>query len=242
MMRRIRALVINDTKQIFKDPMLMASLLGPLAIIAFARFIFLPLSDWIEQRYGFRLSDYTHFTVTFLLLIVPMLPGTMAGLLMLDERDENIIAYYAVTPLAREGYFRYRLMLPSFLSVLLTALFLLLSGLAMFQIENGFMLILLALEAPCIALFLVAFAANKVEGLALSKVTGLLFAGPIIAFFVPESWQYLGMLVPTYWPAKCYLAGISNEPFTALGAFVIGLIYHVLLLKMLVRSFMKRVD
>lgn len=242
MMRRIRALVVNDTKQIFKDPMLMASLLGPLAIIAFARFIFLSLSDWIEQRYGFRLSDYTHFTVTFLLLIVPMLPGTMAGLLMLDERDENIIAYYAVTPLAREGYFRYRLMLPSFLSVLLTALFLLLSGLAMFQIESGFTLILLALEAPCIALFLAAFAANKVEGLALSKVTGLLFAGPVIAFFVPESWQYFGMLVPTYWPAKCYLAGISNEPFMALGAFVIGLFYHVLLLKILVRSFMKRID
>lgn len=236
---KARTLLFNDMRQISKDPMLMASFLGPLALIVCTRFILPLLSEWITQGYGFRLSDYNEFIATFLLLIVPLLPGTMAGLLILDERDENIISYYAITPLTREGYFRYRLMLPSFLAVLLTALFLLFSGITILQFENAFTLILLVLEAPCIALF---FAANKVEGLALSKVTGLLFVGPIIVSFVPESWQYMGMVVPTFWPAKCYIAGISNEPFTAIGAFMIGIIYHVLLLKLLIRIFMKRID
>ncbi|KRE96496.1 hypothetical protein ASG89_31285 [Paenibacillus sp. Soil766] len=239
---KAHTLLINDMRQISKDPMLMASLLGPLALIVCARFILPLLSEWIAKAYGFRLTDYNDFIATFLLLIVPLLPGTMAGLLILDERDENIISYYAITPLTREGYFRYRLMLPSLLAVLLTTLFLLFSGITNMQMENPFTLILLALEAPCIAMFLAAFADNKVEGLALSKVTGLLFVGPIIVSFVPEPWQYVGVIVPTFWPAKCYMTGISNEPFMAIGAFVIGLIYHILLLKIMVRSFTKGID
>lgn len=235
-------LLINDLRHILKDPMLMASLLGPMAIIAFARFVFPLLSEWTEQRYAFVLSAYTDFAVIILLIIVPLLPGTMAGLLMLDERDENIITYYAVTPLARNGYLCYRLFLPTFLSVLLTTLFFLLSGIAKIQTESGYALMLLALEAPCIALLLASFAANKVEGLALSKVNGLLIAGPIIVSFVPEPWQYLGMWVPTFWPAKCYMAGISNEPLTAVGSFGVGLVFHVILLMGLVRSFLKRID
>jgi fluoroquinolone transport system permease protein len=222
--------------------MLMVSLLGPMAIIAFARFAFPLLSEWIEQQYTFDLSVYTDFTVIFLLVIVTLLPGTMAGLLMLDERDENIIAYYAVTPLARNGYLYYRMFLPSLLSLLLTTLFFSLSGIAKIQMESGYTLVLLALEAPCIALLLTAFAANKVEGLALSKANGLLIAGPIVVSFVPESWQFLGMWVPTFWPAKCYIAGISNEPLIALGSFGVGFVFHVILLMVLIRSFSKRID
>lgn len=239
---RFQALMKNDTRQILRDPILMASLLGPLAVIAFARFIFPHLSFWLERQYAFSLMDYSDFAVTFLLLTIPLLPGTMAGLLMLDERDENMIAYYSVTPLTREGYFVYRLFLPSLLSLLLTSLFFLLSGIAATQMESLYTLLLLTLEAPCLALFLAAFASNKVEGLALSKISGLLFAGPIIAAFIPDPWQYLGMWIPTFWPAKSYLLGISNEPLASLGAFGIGLVLHLILLKGMFRSFLKRID
>jgi fluoroquinolone transport system permease protein len=241
-MAKYRVLLVNDIRHILKDPMLMASLLGPLAIIALARFVFPLLSEWMEQGYAFSLSAYTDFTVIFLLSLIPLLPGTMAGLLMLDERDENIIAYYAVTPLARNGYLNYRLFLPSLLSLLLITLFFALSGMSKIQVESGYTLILLALEAPCIALFLAAFSSNKVEGLALSKVNGLLLAGPIVVMFVPEPWHFLGMWVPTYWPAKCYMAGISNEPLTSLGLFGVGLVFHVVLLMGLIRIFLKRID
>ncbi|MGF7048931.1 fluoroquinolone transport system permease protein [Paenibacillus sp. DS2015] len=241
-MAKYRMLLINDLRHILKDPMLMASLLGPMAIIAFARVLFPMISEWVEQRYTFTLSTYTDFAVIFLLTIVPLLPGTMAGLLMLDERDENIIAYYAITPLARKGYLCYRLFLPSVLSILFIVLFFLLSGIAKVQVESGYALILLALEAPCIALLLASFAANKVEGLALSKVNGLLIAGPIIVAFVPEPWQVLGMWVPTFWPAKCYMAAILNEPFSALSSFSMGLVLHIFLLTWMIRSFVKRID
>ncbi|TMV46818.1 hypothetical protein FE783_24570 [Paenibacillus mesophilus] len=239
---KYRALLVNDGKQMMKDPMLMASLLGPLAVIAFARFGFPPLAAWVEGRYAFDLTDYTGFAVSFLLTTVPLLPGTMAGLLMLDERDENMVAYYGVTPLTRKGYYSYRLFLPSLMALLLTGLFLLLSGMAELRTESGYALLLFALEAPWIALLLAAVAANKVEGLALSKLCGLLFAGPVVVSFVPEPWQYLGIVIPTYWPAKSYMLGISNETVLSSIVFIAGFLYHTALLKLAVRAFLRRMD
>lgn len=242
MMMKFQALLKNDMRQICKDPMLIASLFGPIAVIAFSRFIFPLLSRWIEQQFTFSLLDYSDFATTFLLLTIPLLPGVMAGLLMLDERDENMIAYYAITPLAREGYFVYRLFLPSVLSLLLTCLFFLLSGIAEIRVESLYSLLLLTIEAPCLALFLAAFATNKVEGLALSKISGLLFAGPIVAAFVPVPWQYLGMWIPTFWPAKSYFLGLSQEPLASLAAFGVGLVFHLVLLKFMFQTFIKRID
>ena len=239
---KYRALLANDGKQMMKDPMLMTSLVGPLAVIAFARFVFPPLAAWVEERYAFDLTDYTGFAVSFLLTTVPLLPGTMAGLLMLDELDETMVAYYGVTPLTRKGYYSYRLFLPSLLAVLLTGLFFLLSGMAEIRMESGYALLLFALEAPWIALFLAAIAANKVEGLALSKLCGLLFAGPVVVSFVPEPWQYLGIVIPTYWPAKSYMLGVSNEPVLSAITFIAGFLYHIALLKLAVRAFLKRMD
>lgn len=239
---KYRALLVNDGKQMMKDPMLMTSLIGPLAVIAFARFIFPPLAALVEERYAFDLTDYTGFAVSFLLTTVPLLPGTMAGLLMLDERDENMVVYYGVTPLTRKGYYSYRIFLPSLLALLLTGLFFLLSGMAEIRAESGYALLLFALEAPWIALLLAAVAANKVEGLALSKLCGLLFAGPVVVSFVPQPWQYLGIVIPTYWPAKSYMLGISNEPVLSAIAFIAGLLYHIALLKLAVRAFLRRID
>lgn len=241
-MRKFQFLLINDIKQIRKDPMLMASLLGPIAIIIIARFVFPLLAVWLEQRFSLSLYAYSDFAVALLLITIPLLIGSMAGLLMLDERDENMISYYAATPLTRNGYTLYRLILPCLLSSLLTAAFLLLSGLATVQVENLYVLLLLALEAPCIALFLVAFASNKVEGLALSKISGLLFAGPVAAAYAPEPWQYLALWIPTYWPARIYLSGTEHESLIALAAFGFGLLLHLFLLQRLNRIFVKRMD
>jgi fluoroquinolone transport system permease protein len=237
-----RALLRSDIRHLAKDPMLMACLFGPLAIIAFARYAFWPLAEWVKEQYAFDLTAYTGFVAFVLLTTIPLLTGVMTGLLMLDERDENLIAYFGVTPLTRRGYYRYRLLFPSLLALLSSGLYLLASGMTEIRVESMYTLLLLALEAPCIALFLVAAADNKVEGLALSKLCGLLFVGPVVAAFVPEPWQMAGMIVPTYWPAKSYMLGESREPVWSALSFAAGLVYHVLLLKRADRAFAKRMD
>lgn len=238
----VRYLLRSDIRHIAQDPLLLGSLLGPLAVILFARYAFPPLAAWVRDRYAVDISAYTDFAAFFLLTAIPLLSGIMTGLLMLDERDENLIAYFGVTPLTRRGYYRYRLFWPSLFTLLTTGLFLLCSGMLEIRVESAYTLLLYALQTPWIALLLAAVAANKVEGLALSKLSGLLFAGPVVVFFVPEPWQWAGVVIPTYWPAKSYIVGESHETIYSALTFAIGIALHVVLLRWAVRGFAKRLD
>lgn len=220
----------------------MVGLFGPLFSIFLARFGYPPLADWLYMRYSFDLYEHKDFIAALLIVTIPMLIGMMTGFLMLDERDENVISYYAVTPLMRRGYLSYRLALPSSLSIILTVVYLFFSGLTSFNLESLQVLVLLALETPWFALLLAAFSANKVEGLALSKISALFIAGPIVVFFVPDTWQWLGVWIPTYWPASVFSMGTMNESLSAFSYFSIGFVYHLVLLLIMIRLFNKRVD
>jgi len=52
-------------------------------------------------------------------------------------------------------------------------------------------LLIAALEAPIMTLFLGAFANNKVEGITLSKAMGIMFVAPVVVYFLESNWQYL---------------------------------------------------
>lgn len=239
---KYRALLSNDLRQLINDPMLMASILGPLSLLFISRYGLPPIASWTERVIHFPLSEYSSFIAIFLLNTIPILIGSLAGLLMLDERDENMISYFGVTPLSRAGYLRYRLLLPSLLSAIMVGLYVLLSGIVEVGVGAGFSIILLMLEAPLIALFLAAYASNKVEGLALSKAASLLFIGPALAYWVPEPWKHVGVMIPAYWPAQSYLSGLSGFSEASLGWFAGGVVVHLLLLAALLRQFLKRVE
>ncbi|MEK5438499.1 hypothetical protein BSK65_02195 [Paenibacillus odorifer] len=241
-MKKYRMLFISDIRHTGLDPVLMVGIFAPLALLVVSRFGFPMIADWLTNGYAFDLYKYRSFAAIFLVMTFPMLTGMMTGLLMLDERDENVISYYAVTPLMRRGYMVYRLVLPSLLCTFLSSLFFIVSGLSSFQLEHIYILILLAFEAPCFALFLASFAANKVEGLALSKIGGLFIAGPIVAYFVPSPWQFIGAWIPTYWPAKLFFVIEASSGFIVFAYFMVGLLFHLSLLSIMIRIFIKRAD
>jgi len=58
--------------------------------------------------------------------------------------------------------------------------------------------------APAWALFLAAFAANKVQGFALMKAAGIVNWPPVIAWFVSADLRRLFGICPTYWPVEVY--------------------------------------
>lgn len=241
-MNKYRALLTNDIRHAGLDPVLMVGIFAPLALLVVSRFGFPIIGDWLMNGYAFDLNEYSSFAAIFLVATFPILTGMMTGLLMLDERDENVISYYAVTPLMRRGYMAYRLVLPSVLCTLLSSLYFVFSGLSNFQLEHIYILLLLAFEAPCFALFLAAFAGNKVEGLALSKIGGLFIAGPIIAYFVPSPWQLMGAWIPTYWPARVFFDIQADRTLNALEDLLVGLIIHLGLLRVMFNIFIERAD
>ncbi|WP_054939812.1 hypothetical protein [Paenibacillus ihuae] len=241
-MNKYHYLLAHDLRHAVRDPVLMVALFAPLALLIVSRFGFPAAAEWLDSSYSFDLTAYSSFTGITLATTIPMLIGTMTGLLMLDERDEGLISYYTVTPFMRRGYMLYRLSLPMMLAVSLSGIYLVFSGRFEYHWGNLAVLLLLALEAPCFTLFLAAFAANKVEGLALSKISGLFIAGTIVVYFVPGVWQLLGTWLPSYWIAKVYFDIEAASLIKASIYFGIGVTYHLALLFMLVKVFEKRAD
>ncbi|AIQ68827.1 hypothetical protein [Paenibacillus graminis] len=242
-MSRIIFPVWGDLKQIYRDPMLIICLAGPLALVLALRFGVPAVSGLLLQNLGFELSPYYELIMSFALLLVPLILGCMAGFMILDERDENMIQYFAVTPLTKRGYLGYRLGFVVILTVIYSLLLLTFSGLIPLRLGNILLLLpMLSLEAPMFALFLTAFASNKIEGLALSKGASILVLTPLIVFFVQSPWQYLGGIIPCFWPVRTFLSGSSLSLAWCALLAAAGTAMHVVCLRYLVQWFLLRAD
>jgi fluoroquinolone transport system permease protein len=235
-MRSVFHLIKGDMKQIYRDPMLLISLVGPFLLILLVRFI-LPFATA-----QFALGAYHELLASFFILLIPLLLGIMAGFIMLDERDDKMIDYFAVTPLSKQGYLLYRLLLPGVLTVLYGYIYLeWASPVSLPILDKLLVTVMLAMEAPIICLFLVAIAANKIEGLALSKGVGLVVFVPFIIYFVSEPWNWAGGILPTFWPAKLFLiegVHLMTSPF--IGGLGAGI--HIFYIFQLSKRFLRKTD
>ncbi|MDQ7793888.1 MAG: ABC transporter permease [bacterium] len=241
MMRRVLALVRADLRNALRDPLLLVSLALPF-ILALAFRLGLPAAGELAARWlGADLRPHHPFLAAMLLLSSPLTLGTLAGFVMLDERDENVLGYFAVTPLAKSGSLLHRTLAPIALSFLFSLIVVPLAGLP--QPRPSVLIpvaLLAAVEATQMALFMGAFADNEVEGLALSKLAGGVMIGPLAGYLAPPPWHWAGGLLPPFWVTQAYLAGYhSNGRFWLyLGG---GALVHALILGWLWRRFDRRV-
>jgi fluoroquinolone transport system permease protein len=242
-MNRILHLIRLDLRQVTRDSMLAMALFAPFLLILVVRYGVPFISELLYRELSFDLSIYNDLILSFVLILIPLMLGMLTGFMMLDERDENLIQYYAITPLTKMGYFIYRLALPVVLSILYNVLLL-----AFGQLDSPSLsvtlpvLLMLAIEAPIITFVLAGFANNKVEGLALSKGLGLVIFIPAVAYFIPFPWQLLAGFVPTYWAAQTLLVGMKGEIWISILYAVVGLVVHGLVLWVLARRYSRRAD
>lgn len=231
-MNRVLALSLRDLRDIGRDPMLLVAMVGPLMLAVVIRFGLPFLSELLEVRFGWGLMEHEGFFACMLLSVVPLMLGMLIGLVLLDERDEDLLSYFAVTPLMKKGYLIYRLGSPVVLSFVLSLVALGAAGLTGYSAMQTLpAVVMLALEAPMVALLMAVVAGNKVEGLAVAKACGVLLLAPIANYFLQDQWQWVGMLLPTYWAAEAFLE-ISG------GVVVIGFVYHGVALWWLMKRFM----
>ncbi len=236
-MRRFLVLSFGDMNNIRRDSMLLIAVFTPF-ILAFSMRLGLPFArEVLLRELSFDLSLYYKLIMSILILITPMMMGMLSGFLILDERDENILTFYSVTPLSKSGYLFYRVAMPTVVSFLLSFFVFYFIGVVDCRIDLLIpVLLLCALESPMMALFLGAFASNKVEGLALTKAFGILFIAPIVGYFIKSNWQYAAGIAPTYWVSKSLLA--ATEAGNGYWLFiVVGAAVHLLIIGLLVRRF-----
>jgi fluoroquinolone transport system permease protein len=231
----VKALGPIDAKSVRRDPLLRWLVFYPLLMAAILRWGVPLLRNHLMIRYQFDLEPYYSLLMSVVLLMTPMLAGTVVGFLLLDQRDDQTLIALQVTSLTLGGYFVYRVAVPTLLSFVVTVLVLPVTGLLRL---GPFVLMVTALSAcllaPLYALFLGAFAANKVQGFALAKAAGVLFVPLLVAYFVEPPLQLLFGIDPLYWPAK-FLWAINSRDGAGWIYLLVGVLFQWTLLRFLMR-------
>jgi len=195
-----------------------------------------PLGRWLEQRFGVIIADYHPLIGSFLSVVAPSVYGAVIGFLLLEQRDDGTLVALQVTPLTARGYAIWRLAGPMLVSVAMGLVVLRLAGLPGPGLGGQVVAAAAAAPlAPAWALFLAAFAANKVQGFALMKAAGIVNWPPVIAWFVSADLRRLFGICPTYWPVEVYWElAAGRSPLVPLAA---GTLYLAALVFLLLRRF-----
>ncbi|MCA9919597.1 MAG: hypothetical protein KC445_16675 [Anaerolineales bacterium] len=234
-----KALGPIDVRNVGRDEMLRWMAFMPIFLALLVRFGWPPLVNLLHTRYQFDISPYVVMLMSYLVIGAPAVFGVVIGFLLLDERDEGSLIALQVTPLSLNNYIIYRLGMPILLTVLLLVISLPLAGITNFTFGELLVLGLVAAPlAPLLAVFMAAFASNKVQGFALMKGAGIFFIVPFAAYFIEGNWQWAFGLLPTFWPPKLYWmisAGEAGVWWVALFGFA----YQLLWIFVLSRRFNK---
>ena len=230
-----------DLLQLKGDPMLVLSLMVPFILWVIMQFIFPLVAGFALSQWNFDIGSYYQMAGVFFMMLIPMMFGMVYGFILLDERDGGIITAVSVTPMGKTGYLKLRMGIPLFLSIGFLILFQFLLGLTVnltiFQII--IVSFIIASQALLLLLILGAFAHNKVEGMAISKGFGLLLLGPLLDYILPCSYKWLGAYSPLFWVSRSIISeGIAS--FTLY--ILISFIFHSILLFILFRRFIRRID
>ncbi|MFH1879871.1 MAG: ABC transporter permease [Bacillota bacterium] len=194
-------------RQIRGDKMLYMLCFLPLLIAAVFRFGIPFLEARLCAAFGAAtiLADYYLLFDLFLAVFTPYFLVFISAMVMLSEIDENIAAYLAVTPIRRRGYLVSRLLYPALLSVAVSAALLFFCSLTPWTVWNILLACLLsAVLCIPVAMLIVSFSHNRVEGMALAKLAGLLLFGLPVPFFLQNGYQYLFAWLPSFWLAKIF--------------------------------------
>jgi fluoroquinolone transport system permease protein len=236
LVRLYRALGPIDLKNVRRDSMLVWLPLMPPFVALLARWGIPALTDWLQAQVGFDFTPYQPLIMSFFMPLPAGFVGVITGFLLLDERDDQTLTALMVTPMPLTGYLTYRLSMPLVASTLLALVTYPLVGLLPLPWLTLLLIALLSgFAAPLLALVLASLAANKVTGLALQKMLGTLLFLPVVAYFLPEPWQWLAGIFPTYWPMKLFWLAAAGQPY--LLPLMIGILINSVYLVLFVRLF-----
>lgn len=218
-------LAVSDLKNWLRDPLLAFIAVLPLAYALVGRLLVPAATDLLAP--GFDLRPYYPLVLALITFSTPLLYGFVTGFLVLEERDQDILAALWTSPLTGRGYLLYRGVSVTLLSFVSSVLVVLLVGLVSVP---------LGLLVPCAAvgslwgvggaLLLVRFASNTVEGVVVSKFLGFTLLVPMLAVaFVPPPWGFLAGALPLYWPLAAFVLGLGGASVaTVAGYLVVGVV------------------
>jgi fluoroquinolone transport system permease protein len=210
----LRSLGPIDLRGIRRDSMLSWMIVIPILSALILRWAVPPLTEALIWRYDFNLEPYYPVLLAYFFVVMsPIIFSVLVGFLLLDEKDDRTLTALLITPLSINSYLAYRVALPVILTILLMFIIFPLANLG--ELTFG-PLLLTAISAapmsPMFAMYLASMAQNKVQGFALTKLSGFVLFVPIFAYFIDSGWEIAFGIIPTYWPMKVYWTFTAGEP------------------------------
>jgi len=223
----VGTLALADLRNWTRDPLLLYIGFAPLLAAVAGRFLVPIVTDLLAP--WFDATPYYPLVLALFVLLAPYLLGFVAGLFVLEERDQRVLEALWTTPLTGRGYLAYR-------------------GVAVVGLSFGYAFVVVpvlgvmpvplwllvpvaavsALWAAVAGLLLAAVASNSVEGVAVAKLFGVFLLVPLVAIpVVPEPVQFLAGIDPLYWPVKALVVGLAHGPVAEVWlALVVGVVAH----------------
>jgi fluoroquinolone transport system permease protein len=232
----------NDIRGTYRDPLLWMIVLAPVTWTLGVVVLVPMFTEMLSQRYGFDLVPYYPLVLTaFLLLTSITITGAIAAFLVLDEVDAGTLTALRVTPVPLSTLFVYRagtVMVVTTIYVIATLSFsgILEAGLVPSLIPIG---LLSGLSAIVTLLLIVSVASNKIQGIAMVRVLGMLIAGlPCLPWFIHSGWNLAFGVLPPYWAAKAFW--VASDHGTWWPYLLGGVVYNVAIAWPLFRRFVDK--
>lgn len=207
-MRAIRLSFLHMLKFIRRDLMLFAAGLAPLLAGTAIHFGMPFLEKMLIRFTGLPsvLSPYYGLFDIFFASIAPAMFCFIAAMIILEERDDHIDRYLYVTGLGRNGYFVSRIVIPALAACVVTAA--LLPAFRLTALSVGAIISLSltgALQGIIIALLIITLSSNKLEGMAVTKLSTLIILGAVVPYFVPVPFCFFLFFLPSFWMGMAIL-------------------------------------
>lgn len=236
-MYKIQKLIMADVKNIKRDSLLILTILAPMLLTIFLRFTIPYINILLYSRFKFNLSNYYNIIMGMSIMLIPMIVGCMAGFILLEDKDENMLDYFSITPLGKKGYILYRLCSPITISIIFSLMLFFFSNLLQISfVRVLFVIVVASLEGPIITLIMGSFAENRVEGIAISKVIGVFFLLPILIHLINFDYKWIFAVFPTYWIIEMINNGRGSGSIFLL-YILVGLLTHIIYLLVLKKRF-----
>lgn len=235
-MKAIRLSFFQMAAAMQRDMMLFAACLMPIIAGFFFRFAIPFLEAVLTERFHIPaiISPYYKLIDIIFMMLSPTMFCFISAMVSLEEADEKTAVYLFVTPLGKTGYLSARFGIPAVTAFLITIILFPVFRLTDF---SPVAILLFAaggtLQGMIVALLVLTLSSNKLEGMAVTKLSTLTILGAVIPFFIKGNIQYVSFPLPSFWIGK---AACENRLFYILPAFALSAAWICYLLKRYLRK------
>jgi len=249
-MKKILALVRTDLTNLRREAFTIYLASLSVVIVFLVRFLAPILNDMLTKN-GVSILTYYPMIISSLYFIeTPMMFGIIIGFFLLDEREERSLISLRVTPLKMSTFLTYRFGLAMVTSFVVTSIGSIIAetysaGSAQYHNAGVYLLILFSvlssLSIPLMIMFIVTFANNKIEGMAVVKAVMTLMLSPVVAFFLKGTyWEWFFAVIPTFWTQKAFWLIQDGQMSKIMLYLGFSIVYNILLIMILFRRFRNR--